>query len=306
MYWFFIALLANLPWSVGNFIDKLLSERFVHGEGRALVLTLYTSLLSLVIVPLIWLFNRQVFDVFAGNAAIFVLAGVVEMLAVIFYLKALLKDDTSTVVPFFQLVPFFSLLLGYVFLGEVLTGNQMLAGLGIVLGGTILSLEISEEKRLKLKGSLVVLMIVSSFGYALFDALFKYGALREDFWTGVFWQHVGIVLVGAWIFVFRSDCGRGFIHNVTHRGPAVFALNMVNEALYIAGMMLFAYAILLAPIALVATTNAYHPVYVFVLGIILTAFFPKFIKEKMSLGHLIHKTFAIAVIVISSAFLMLG
>ncbi len=306
MSWFLIALLANIPWTVGNFIDKLLTERFVHGEGRALVLTLYTSLLSLFVIPIIWYFNPQVFDLMVLSAGLFVLAGIIEMTGVILYLKALLEDDTSTVVPFFQLVPIFSLVLGYVFLGEVLTSHQMLAGLGIVLGGTILSLEISEEKRLRFKGSLILLMVVSSFCYASFDALFKYGALREDFWTGVFWQHIGIVLVGIYIFVFHRGCGAGFIKNIRSREPMVFSLNMLNEALYIGGMMLFAYAVLLAPIALVATTNAYHPVFAFVLGLLLTLIFPRYIKEKITTAHLLHKTFAIAIIVISSIFLVLG
>lgn len=306
MSWFLIALLANIPWTVGNFIDKLLTERFVHGEGRALVLTLYTSLLSLLILPTVLYFNPQVFGTTILNAGIFVLAGMIEMTGVILYLKALLKDDTSTVVPFFQLVPIFSLILGFVFLGEVLTSHQLLAGLGIVLGGTILSLEISEEKRLRFKGSLILLMVVSSFCYASFDALFKYGALREDFWTGVFWQHIGIVFTSILIFIFRPGCGAGFIENIKKRGVRVFGLNMLNEGVYVLGMMMFSYALLLAPIALIATTNAYQPVFVFLLGLLMTLVFPRYIKEKITTAHLLHKTFAIAIIVISSIFLVLG
>lgn len=302
--WFLIALAANVLWSMGNFIDKILTVRFVHGPGTALILTLYTCLLSLFLLPFLFFLNPAALSIDPTHAIILVIAGVFEMIGVTLYLKALMSDDASTVVPFFQIVPVFSLILGFVLLGEVLTHNQILAGLGVVTGGALLSLEFSEERKLKFKLSLVFLMILSSFFFALFDALFKYGVIESTFWTGVFWQHVGICLVGVSIFFFKKGCGAGFINNIQKRGPGIFGLNMLNESFYIGGVMLFSAALLLAPIALVAAVNAYNPLFVFIIGFLLTITFPRFIKERITIRHLLHKTLAIGVIVVSSAFLL--
>lgn len=306
MTWFLLALIANLLWSIGNFIDKVLTDRFVKGEGRALVLTLYTCLLSLCALPVIGFLHPEALTISPWHAGLFVLAGFIEMLGIIFYLKALSDDETSTVVPFFQIVPIFSLGLGFLFLGEILAQHQIIAMVGIIMGGVLLSLEFREGKRVRLKLSLVALMLASSFCYALFDALFKLGALNSDFWSGIFWQQAGIVVMGILIFIIRPACGRGFIENVRNHGRRVFSLNMLNEALYIGGMMLFAFALLFAPIALVATVNAYHPLFVFIIALLLTLFVPGLIKERMTLRHLFQKLFAILVIVLSSSYLLSG
>ena len=304
MLWFWLGIIANVLWSAGNFIDKVLTERFVHGEGRALVLTLYTSLLSLALLPILYGLFPHVLSISLQNA--FIVAGGIEMVAIILYLKALIDEDASTVVPFFQVVPVFSLFLGFWFLGETLSPLQVLAGLGVVAGGAILSLEISEEKHVRFKHSLVMLMLISAFLYALFEALFKVGAIEVGFWAGVFWQQVGIVCVGILIAILRPGCARAFINNIKERGKIVFGLNIFNEMLYVGGMMLFAYALLLAPIAVVSTTNAYHPVFVFILGIILSVVFPKLIKENTSWFNLLHKTLAITIVVVSSIYLVMG
>lgn len=56
------------------------------------------------------------------------------------------------------------------------------------------------------------------------------------------------------------------------------------------------YATLLAPITLVMTLNGYQPVFVFLLGILLTLFLPSLVKEKIKPIHLLHKGIAIGVI----------
>ena len=304
MIWFFIALLGTVLWSIGNFVDKVLSDRFTGHLGGVWALALFSAFFSGVITLAIALIDPM--SIIAGpkNALVLVLAGAVEILGIFLYLRALRHEDTSTVVPFFQSVPFFSFGLGFLILGEVLTLQQVLAGLAVIIGGTLLSLDISAERHVRFKASLALLMTVSAFCFALFDALFKLGAVEEGFWTGVFWQHIGILLMGVAVFVFHKHARQGFMTSFAESKFRVLGLNVLNEVLYVGGVLLFTYALILAPIALVATVNVFQPVFVFVFGAVLTYLFPHIIKENISHRHLLQKGLAITLIVIASVFLV--
>lgn len=304
MSWFVIALLGTLLWSVGNFVDKLLSDRFSGHLGGAWSLALFSSFFSSLVIIGLVLWQPQVLFADLRHVLILMLAGTVEITGIFLYLRALRHEDTSTVVPFFQVVPFFSFALGYIILGEVLSLTQTLAGLVVIIGGVILSLDLSAERHVRIKASLVGMMLLSSFCFALFDALFKFGALDEGFWTAIFWQHVGVLIPGILVFFFHAHAREGFAMSLEESRFVTLGLNFLNEVLYVGGVTLFVFALTLAPIALVATVNVFQPVFVFVFGTLLTILFPRFIRENVSHRHLAHKTLAIALIVTASIFLI--
>lgn len=306
MSWFFIALLGTLLWSIGNFVDKVLAERFGNNTqwSGTWGLVLYSSLFSLILIPVFLIFSPAEITGNIRAIGILMLAGAAEIVGIFLYLRALQDEDTSSVVPYFQTIPLFSFLLGFLILGETLTLTQALAGLGVVIGGVLLSLEINAGRSVSFKLSLVLLTLASSACFALFDALFKYGALQEGYWSGVMWQHVGIFVAGLLVFCVHKNARNGFLSSLQQTPVVNVGLNTINEIFYVSGVMFFLFALTLAPIALVATVNAFQPVFVFVVGALLTLIWPKFIKEDISRRHLFHKGLAIAVIVISSVFLV--
>lgn len=303
MSWFFLALVTPALTSVGNFIDKLLTERFVSKEATVGVLSLYSALFSLTVLPVLFFASHDVLAIEMRNAGLLILAGVIEIISVFLYLNALRDEDTSTVVPLFQSIPVFSLVFGYLLLNETLSGLQTLAGSIIVLGGVILTLEFSEERKVRIRSKTLVLMLGASACFALYDALFKLSALSENFWTALFWQHVGIALLGVIVFAGKVSYRRDFMLSVQSNGQAVFGLNVLNELLYAIGVGFYSYALLLAPIALVATVTTYQPVFVFGLGTLLTLIFPHLIHERITPRHLLQKCFAIGIMVMASGYL---
>lgn len=304
MEWFFIALLGIVLWSIGNFVDKILTDRFAGQWSGTWGLVLYSSLFSLVLIPVILLFSPAKFFIDAQNALILIFAGVAEITGIFLYLRALRHEDTSTVMPFFQIIPIFSYILGFAVLGEVLTVMQMLAGLGVIFGAALLTLDITTERHVRFKGSLAFLLVASAFCFALLDTLFKLGATREDYWTGILWQHIGIFLAGVAVFAVYKHARVGFLGSLRDSKMINLGLNTLNEIFYVAGVSLFLFALTLAPIALVGTVNAFQPVFAFIMGAILTILFPKLFQEQLGRKHLLHKGLAIAIVVISSIFLV--
>jgi drug/metabolite transporter (DMT)-like permease len=304
MSWFFIALVAPLLWALTNFIDKALIQRFVSRDLGVWVLSLYSALFSFLVAPIVLIFNHNVLDIPVYYAIMLIAAGCVEVASIYLYLNALRKEDTSTVVPIFQTIPIFGLIFGFFILGEELTGNQILAIFGVMLGAILLTLEFSEDRRIRTRWIPLLLMLGASLCFALYDALFKYVALIESFWTAVFWQHVGVALLGIIFLSSKKKYRVNFIANIRQHGGKVLGLNALNEGLYTMGVMVYSFALLLAPIALVATTNAYQPLFVFIIGLFFTLFLPGVLSEKLSLRHIVQKLVAIFIVIVSSAHLL--
>ncbi len=303
MHWFFIALVSPVLTSFGNFIDKVLTEKYISKDASIWVLSLYSSLFSLLVAPILWILNPDVLSIEVQNAAILMLAGVVEITSVFLYLNALRDEDTSTVVPVFQTIPFFAFILGFLVLGETLTSTQLAAGAVIVLGGVLLTIEFSKEKTVSIRLAPLAFMLAASFSFALYDTLFKLGALEESFWVSVFWQHVGMGALGLFLFVSSKLRRKAFLSNVRENGSKVLGLNILNESLYTVGVGFYSYALLLVPIAIVATVNVYQPIIVFFIGLFFTLFLPHILSERISAGHIMQKLFAIFVILIGSVYL---
>ena len=294
MSWFFIALIGPLLYACTNHIDKVLLEKFFR-KGGVGTLLIFSSLVSVCVLPLLFLIDRTVFDV--SGIKIFVLAvvGVLNVVVLWCYLIALKDEEASTVVVFYQLVPVFGAILGYFVLGEILTHTQLVAMATIILGTSIISFEIDSEYRFKLRRKTILPMLAAAFCWALETVLFKAVALEENLWRSLFWENLALALSGALIFVFIRSYRVNFLSAMRGNTRGILSLNFLNEALYISGNIIISFASLLAPIGLVALTESFQPIFVLSIGLFLTTFFPGVAVEKMHLRHILQKLIAISI-----------
>lgn len=301
MHWFLIALLAQLLWSVSNHSDKYLLSKYFKKEGMG-TLILYSSVFSIFVLPVAFYLSPNVLHIGVLEAGMLVTAGIVNIVAIVMYLFALKKDDVSLVVPFFQIIPFFSYVLGYFFLGEQLNVSQIIAGLIIIVGAVVLSVEVEDDQKSRFHLRVLYLMLGASFLMALFGLLFKKATLAIDgnFWTSVFWENIGLLLVALFLFVALPKSRREFITLFKTSGPGILSLNILSESSTIVGNILFNFASLLAPLVLVSLVGSFQPLFVFILGIVLTIFLPKISQEKITHRHIIQKTLAISIMLLGS------
>ncbi len=302
MNWFFIAILGPLFWSLSNHTDKFLLGKHLKGIGKE-ALILYSTLVGLVMLPIAYMFNHHVLSVGLKNAVILMVAGCFSSLGIYLYLYALEDDDASLVVPFWQTIPIFGFILGFILFKETLTIQQYIGSAIIILGAVILSLEISELRKVKLKKKLAVMMLASSLLFALYEALFKFTALEDGFWLSTFWQYAGLFLFGVILFSWRKKYRKDFLYLIQKHNWRFFSINMINEGATIIGNTFYNFSLLLAPLALVMTTISYQPVFVFVEGLLLTLFFPQISRENTSFKHLAHKALCIAIVLIGTVIL---
>ena len=294
MTWFLIALIGPILYALTNFIDKLLLEKYFKNGGVG-TLVLISSLISIFVLPFIFLIDNTVFSV--GYIQILTLAvvGILNVVVIWCYLLALRDEEASIVVVFYQLVPVFGSVLGYFVLGEILSQIQLIAMAVIILGTTIISFEIDAENKFKLRKGTVPLMLIAALAWAIESVLFKMVALEENLWRSLFWEHLMMTVVGLIIFIFIRSYRDDFLSAIRDNSRKILSLNVLNETLYITGNIVVAFAYLLAPIGLVLLTESFQPIFVFALGIFFTFFFPKVATEKIYARHILQKVIAICI-----------
>jgi drug/metabolite transporter (DMT)-like permease len=280
MAWFFIALIAPILYASANHIDKYLISKYLHNVGVG-SLIIFSALFSVFAIPIILLINPNVLDLSLWQAVILSLAGVLLVFSVFFYLYALSEDEATFVVPFYQTIPIFAFILAYFILGEILTKNQMIWSLVILLGATILSFDFKDQK-IRFKKKVVILMILSSFFYALSDVIYKMVAIERGFWISIFWTMVGKVLIGIIFLIVVRRYREQFFNVIKEARAKIIGLNSLNETLVIFADVTAQYALLLAPVALVLLVGSFQPLFVFLIGIFLTVFFPKISEESIT------------------------
>jgi uncharacterized membrane protein len=298
MNWFFIALMAPFLWSITNLIDKILLSKYFKGIGVGSIIV-FVAFADILILPFIYLFNPQVISLSPLHISILITIGILGTLEFLLYFKALAQEEASIVIPLFQLIPVFTFALGYIFLKESLTINQIFASIIIVLGTILISLNF-DERIPKLKAKVLMLMVIACLIIAFQAVLFKVVAIREDYWSSIFWMYLGGGIAGIGILAtfksYRSEAYAVFKAN----SKAIISLTGISELTNLAGGLVVNYAFLLAPVTLVYIVNGFQPVFVFLESLALTLLFPQIYKESILKKHLLQKIFAIGVIFIGT------
>ena len=141
MSWVVFAFSGPVLWAISVHLDKYLVDRFFK-ESNVAVLLLFTALIGVLLLPLIWLFRtirdrtgrRQHRADRLGRHSLYD--------AMLLYLLSLQGEEASVVAPYFQAGPLFGYVLAYLVLGETLSARQMTGGVLISSGAAIVSVRL--------------------------------------------------------------------------------------------------------------------------------------------------------------------
>jgi len=292
MIWFFIALIGPFMYALTNHIDKILLEKYFK-EGGVGTIIILSSLISVIPLPIFFFADRTVLSVDGIKIIALIAVGILNALVLWCYLLAIKNEEASVAIVFYQLVPVFAYVLSYFILGEVLTQIQLIAMAIIILGTTIISFEVDSENNFKLRRKTILPMLAASFFWALGSVIFKAVALEENVWRSLFWEHLTLFFIGIIILIFIRSYRVNFILAIQNNSKAILSFGAINEFLYILGNIAFAFAYMLAPVALVLLTDSFQSIFALIIGVFLTVFFPKISVEKIQAKHIWQKIIAI-------------
>jgi len=301
MSWFFLALLAPIIWSIGNHIDSYLVRIFTKDESASDAhsvgsLIIISCIVGITVLPIAIIINPDIFLVSLTSKILLMLTGIIEGFAILAYLYAIYEDDIASVTAWFNSIPFISLILGFIILGEVITGSQLI-GFFITLTGLVILSVRKTEIGFIFKKRVMGLMLSSSLGYSIMTILFKVSTPVESFWISAFWQYVGLSVLGIFFFIGVPRYQQSFIKLFKARGVTFYGINAINEFLFMSGTMIANYAALLAPIALVSLLGSFQPLIVLGMGIVIgviTGKKPKSLSQQEKYTQLLGIVLSIA------------
>jgi len=304
MTWYLLAFLSPLLWATSNHIDKYILSKYLKSASTG-VLAIFAGLVSLIFSIGIFIISPQnILGISLLDAIIIILNGALLIVAFIPYYYALDDEDASSVVPLYQTIPIFSFILGFLILGESIGVTKIIAGIFIIFGSVLISIDLNKSGFI-LKSKVLLLMLLSSFLISIHFIIFKFVALQENFWRTVFWEEIGSVLVAACLLLFIKSYRKQFASLLKDNSFAVVSINIFNEVINIGAKLLANYATLLVPVVVVNLANGLQPLFVFLIGIILTMFLPAISKEEIAKKHIIQRVTAIIILLVGTYLLVL-
>ncbi len=303
MNWFFISLAAPSLYALGNFIDQILLARSNDKSGVQSII-LFSCFLGLLTLPIIYVIEPDSLMVDYRSALLLSINGMLTILSVWLYLKAIEKNEISVVVTVLQTTPIFAFVLGFLLLGETLSVIQIIGCIIILLAILAISLDRDEVGVFFLKKEAILLALASSLCFAITGIFFKFFALSNGYWQTQFWEYAGIALLGAVLFLFSVEYRNSFLSVFKRRDFTSVNLNFLGEIIMVTGDLVINFAVLLGPVAMIYVINSFQPIFVLLLGFIFTLFFPKIFKKEEFKKNLIVKLFSIILVMLGSSLLL--
>lgn len=284
--WIVLALIAPFFWALANFIDKYVLEKHTIGT---IDFVFFSSITSWVFVPvMILLFGVPVFD---AAVIIPMLTGMGWIYSYGFYGKALEEGETSSIVILFKLVPVITAILGFIFLGQILSVDELIAFMVVLTGAVIVSVD--RKKGWVMKGFSMTMIAV--FLWAVVTLVTDYGLTKMAFWDYVIWEHVGAAFAGLTLFLVPS-MRKEVIQGLKESRLAKYGWFGLNNFFDFLAQLIIKKALVLAPsAALVTVVLQSQSVYAILIGVCLTLLMPSIIKEDISKKTLLKKAVGVAV-----------
>lgn len=290
MFWIAIILTSYFFWSLVNIGDKYVVSNRVSSPYVYLVWLSLLGALSVVLIPfidffvpdmrmLLWIFLAAVFYFFGGLP----------------YVKSLQIEDITRINIWWNLIPFFTLIISWLVLDEKLTATQLAAFVILASGSIVASLHF-KYKNLVISKALP-LMIVAGISYASYAVIFRYITQTVPFAVAFVYYSMFVALLSLTLFSFKKF-RLAFAHDIKNAnlklGGTVLGLTIMEQL----GILFNVWALSLGPAAIVFAMEGTQTIFVFFLAVIISLYYPKVLKEELDKGNIILKLVAIVLIVI--------
>jgi drug/metabolite transporter (DMT)-like permease len=313
MSWFWIAILSYFLLAIVNLTDKFLIDNVLRSsKAYAFLVCLLGSLIFLA-AP--WLLKYPGAFLLGAN----LITGAIFAAAIFFLYAALRRGEAArTIILIGGLIPVFSTLISWLFLGDVFNKEQILGLIFLLIGIFLVAflpgrhsfwekLWLSFRSEDYKKNSLLLIILAALF-YALFFTATKYVYASQEFWSAFIWVRLG-ALISVLFFLFDKKSRQEIISNLKgnngkkHQNKNIF-LFLFNKGLGSLSFILQNYAIFLGPVAIITALQGVQYAVMMFFAFFLGFFFKEY-KEKFTWRALIQKTMALIFISLGLYFISL-
>ncbi len=311
--WLVVAIISYLI-NAGVYVaDKFLLSKKIHSS---VTYAFYVG---------IWSIFNFILLVFAPwtptlrELAIDIAAGMLFLFTLIFWYKALHQSEATRVVPIVgALVPIFSFILSYIFLGAVLSERQLFAFIILINGGILVSVKSTRFYILgEIGGRLRAIFgdiagpihahyrptrrlflnsVVSAFFFAAYYVLIKYIYSSQPFIGGFVWSRLG-TFIGVIMILFVPEWRRRIARHRQHaRTPGNLKFFLGVRIMAALAFIMLNWAISLGSVAMINALQGVQYAFLILIVLFLSATYPKIMKEELGGGVLLQKGIGVSLI----------
>jgi drug/metabolite transporter (DMT)-like permease len=269
---YLFGLLATALYGMTNFIEKYILDKKVSDPNVVMVLSCFMNgFLGLIL----FIFFPQFRINNIGQSLLLLISGALMIVYILPYLKALYLEDTSLIIPLFQLISVFTLIFEAIFFGQFLSIRQILGMVIIILSGLMLGnthiLQILKPRKT------FWLMMLSCFLVSFCFIIFKGVSENIGFWKSVTYNLLGGGLTGVVLCLLPRN--RALLKKIDYR--SIWLIFLADDLIDAIARFCYFYATTFTMVTLVQLIGATQGYFVLIYGIILTLLFPKIIKEDI-------------------------
>jgi len=283
MSWVLFSILSAAVWAIVNTVDKYVLTKLVRKPVTPLIILGIIGLISSFFVYLFHGFSYLSYF----NIALAFFAGILYVIGVLFYFKAVKIEEISRVIPLLYLSPLFVSILAAAFLREIFTPIKYL-GIFLLVTGAV---SISSKNFIKFGfGKAFWFMVVASLTLSLNSVITKYLLNFVDFWTIFSYIRIGafFALIPIFFFSFKD-----LKLAVRENGKKTIIVMSLNEILALFAVILITIAMTKGYVTLVNALSSVQPFFVLLIAVILSVFYPKILKEEIGKSAILLKLIAI-------------
>lgn len=302
--WLVFALAAPLLWSINNITDRIFITKIVKNEYA---ITFAAGMLR-IFYFLILLLTSGWFLPRTTPLLIALLAGFFSVIAIIFYFKALAREETVPAILVFDAAnPCLVLLLSVLFLNEKFTIYSILGFILLLLASILSSIKLGEKIKFR---SGIIFMLIAVVFWGVSDIMYKY--IMPEFPSVsalLAWVMLG-GFIGSFIMLIPFGSRKLFSVKDFNWGKNTWIIFTLVAFLSFFGYFFFFKAIEIGSVTLTTVVSNIQTLFIFILELILfylSRFLPSrlrfFEKVDLSKNSLLPKVAAF-ICVVSGIFLL--
>ena len=288
MNWAILSILAAFCFAIANIIAKYTVGKLVKNPTTPIIFTGFFGLGASIIVYLFQ--GYQSSPPFSILLAI--LAGMLYLSSLIIYLQAIKIEEVSIVTALWFLSPIFVVILSALFLNETFTIKVYIGILLLVFGAILISTK--NLKKIKM-GKAFWLMVLADLLFAITSLITKYLLNTTNFWTVFSYLRIGAFIAAIpFVLLYFKDLK----HSVHLHGKKVIGLLSIREIANVTGLILLTAATAIGYVSLVNAISSIQPLFVLILSIAISAFYPQALEENIHSSAIIRKALAITIMIV--------
>ena len=299
MMWLIPAILAGLLWSISSVGDKYLVSNKIQNPFAYLVLMGLLGVFTVILLPFVDLSGFNLL-----NGCLLAVASALYFFAGIPYLKAMQIEEVTRINIWWNLIPIFSFIIGFAGGLERFSLNQLIAFVFLVAGSFTASLHSGRFKKIRFSKA-VSYMIIAVIAFAVYGQLLHYVAKSVSFVTIFVIINLSHFIFALIWFLIWKKLRKDIKSNLKKHGNILLLMVFAVVIFETAGAFFNQWALSLGPASLVFSTEGFQSLFVFIIAILLSIFYPKIIKEEIDRKNILLKISALVLMMCGIVFLYL-